>query len=147
MGGGYDFPGIHSVSVDPRDPRRVLAGVSCGGAWTTEDGGESWSVASRGMFAAYMPPEKRDDPAIQDPHRIVRCAGSPDVLWAQHHNGVFRTTDGAKSWSEVTIKPSSFGFAVAVHPNDPETAWFVPAVEDEQRGPGGGGLGGGRERE
>ncbi len=135
FGGGYDFPGIHSVSVDPRDPRRVLAGVSCGGAWTTEDGGESWSVASRGMFAAYMPPEKRDDPAIQDPHRIVRCAGSPDVLWAQHHNGVFRTTDGAKSWSEVTIKPSSFGFAVAVHPNDPETAWFVPAVKDEQRVP------------
>jgi len=135
FGGGYDFPGIHSLSVDPRDPRRVLAGVSCGGAWLTQDGGESWSVASKGMFAAYMPPERRDDPAIQDPHRIVRCAGSPDVLWAQHHNGVFRTTDGAKSWSEVTIKPSSFGFAVAAHPRDPETAWFVPAVKDEMRVP------------
>src|SRR2546427_10485725 len=36
MGGGYDFPGIHSISVDPRDPRRVLAGVSTGGAWLTE---------------------------------------------------------------------------------------------------------------
>src|SRR2546422_5236429 len=48
MGGGYDFPGIHSISVDPRDPRRVLAGVSTGGAWLTEDGGEAWSVGSRG---------------------------------------------------------------------------------------------------
>src|SRR5204863_106911 len=33
FGGGYDFPGIHSICVDPRDPRRVLVGVSCGGAW------------------------------------------------------------------------------------------------------------------
>lgn len=135
FGGGYDLPGIHSICVDPRDPRRVLAGVSCGGAWLTEDGGESWSVAPRGMIAAYMPPEQRENPVIQDPHRIVRCQGAPDVLWAQHHNGVFRTTDGARSWTEVNIKPSSFGFAVAVHPRDPETAWFVPAVKDELRVP------------
>ena len=70
--------------------------------------GESWSVASRGMFAAYTPPEQAENPVIQDPHRIVRCAGSPDVLWAQHHNGVFRSTDGAKSWKEIKINPSSF---------------------------------------
>ncbi len=69
-GGGYDFAGIHSICVDPRDPRRVLAGVSTGGAWRTEDGGESWTVASQGM-----------------------------------------------------------------RPRDPDTAWFVPAVKDEQRVP------------
>src|SRR5207244_1075717 len=28
-----------------------------------------------------------------------------------------------------------FGFAVAVHPRDPETAWFVPAIKDERRIP------------
>jgi photosystem II stability/assembly factor-like uncharacterized protein len=135
FGGGYDFPGIHSISVDPSDPRRVLAGVSCGGAWLTEDGGESWSVASRGMFAAYAPPEQAENPVIQDPHRIVRCSGAPDVFWAQHHNGVFRSTDGARSWKEIKINPSSFGFAVAVHPRDPDTAWFVPAIKDEVRVP------------
>jgi len=134
-GGGYDFAGIHSICVDPRDPRRVLAGVSVGGAWRTEDGGESWTVASQGMRAEYMPPEKQYDPVAQDPHRIVLCPAAPDVLWAQHHNGVFRSTDGARSWTEISIKPSSFGFAVAVHPRDPDTAWFVPAVKDEQRVP------------
>jgi len=135
MGGGYDFAGIHSLCVDPGNPRRVLAAVSTGGAWLTEDGGESWSVASRGMIAAYMPPDLRDDPVMQDVHRAVQCRAAPEVYWAQHHNGVFRSTDGAKSWSEVTIKPSSFGFCVAVHPRDPETAWFVPAVKDEMRVP------------
>jgi hypothetical protein len=41
FGGGYDVPGIHSICVDPRDFRRVLVGISCGGAWRTEDGGAS----------------------------------------------------------------------------------------------------------
>ena len=33
------------------------------------------------------------------------------------------------------MKPSTFGFAVAVHPRDPETAWFVPEIKDEKRIP------------
>ena len=80
--------------------------------------------------------ENQHDPNIQDPHRLVQCPGNPDVLWVQHHNGVFRSTDGALSWQEVTtVKPSTFGFAVAVHPKDPATAWFVPAASDECRAP------------
>ena len=60
-------------------------------------------------------------------------------LWVQHHNGIFRSTDGAATWSEITdVKPSTFGFPVAVHPRDPNTAWFVPAVKDEKRYPAGG---------
>ena len=136
FGGGYDHAGIHSVCVDPRDSRRVLVGVSCGGAYLTVDGGESWENRSRGMFAEYMPPEQRDNPDIQDPHRLVRCAASPDCLWVQHHNGIFRTTDEGLGWTEVTgDAPSTFGFAVAVHPREPGTAWFVPAVNAQCRVP------------
>jgi photosystem II stability/assembly factor-like uncharacterized protein len=71
----------------------------------------------------------------------VQCPKNPDTLWAQHHNGIFRSTDGASSWHEVPGIPlSKFGFAVAVHPNDPDTAWFVPAVKDERRVPVDGAL-------
>ncbi len=136
FGGGYDHPGIHSICVDPRNADRVLLGVSCGGAWMTEDAGKTWDVRCKGMYAAYMPPAQRDNPAIQDPHRIVQSPSDPNVYWCQHHNGVFRSTDGAQSWHEITaIAPSTFGFAVAVHPKDADTAWFVPAVKDEQRVP------------
>jgi hypothetical protein len=136
FGGGADFPGIHSVLVDPRDARTVRVGISCGGVWTTRDGGETWACTADGMRAEYMPPDKARDPNIQDPHILVQCPAKPDALWAQHHNGIFRTTDGAKSWSEITTaSPSVFGFAVAVHPKDPETAWFVPARKDEYRYP------------
>lgn len=136
FGGGADYPGIHSVCVHPQDSNRVLVGVSCGGAWLTSDGGETWENRAQGMYAAFMPPERKFDPNIQDPHRIVQCRARPDHLWTQHHNGVFRTSDGGKSWKEVeTVQPSVFGFATVVHPEDPDTAWFVPAIKDEKRIP------------
>jgi hypothetical protein len=135
-GGGYDHAGIHSIAIDPQDPKRVTVGVSTGGAWQTRDGGRNWSICAQGMYAEYMPPEQKFEPNVQDVHRLVLCPARPDVMWAQHHNGVFRSTDGARSWQEVTaIRPAKFGFAVTVHPKDPDTAWFVPAVKDECRVP------------
>lgn len=136
FGGGMDQPGIHSICVDPRDSDRVGVGVSCAGYWVTADGGRTWANKSQGMRAEYMPEERAFDPEVQDPHCIVQCADAPDVLWCQHHNGVFRSTDNSESWTEIEkVPPSVFGFPVAVHPHDPETAWLVPAVKDEKRIP------------
>ena len=141
MGGGKDTPGIHSICVDPRDRRHLLVGVSCGGAWTSRDGGATWSLTAKGMRAAYMPPDQADAEQIQDPHRIVRCAAAPETLWCQHHNGIWRSPDAGAHWVECTnTAVSNFGFAVAAHPMDANTAWFVPAVKDEKRYPLGGAL-------
>lgn len=136
FGGGYDTPGLHSICVHPEDGRRVIVGVSCGGAWTTTDAGASWKVTAKGMRAAYMPPDQFSKEEVQDPHRIVQCRARPEVLWTQHHNGVFKSVDGGATWSEITnVPPSTFGFACAVHPKDPDTAWLVPAQKDERRIP------------
>jgi hypothetical protein len=136
FGGGADHPGIHSVCVDPRDARHVSVGVSCGGVWNTRDGGATWTVTGNGMRAEFMPPERQFEPNIQDPHLLVQCRESPDVFWVQHHNGIFKSADGAETWTEITTaEPSAFGFAVAVHPKNPDMAWFVPAVKDEKRYP------------
>jgi hypothetical protein len=136
MGGGYDVPGIHSICVDPRNSDHLLVGVSCGGVWRSEDGGASWCSSARGMRASYMPPELADKESIQDPHRVVRCAGAPDVLWCQHHCGIWRSVDNGHQWQQVAGVPvSDFGFAVAVHPRQPDTAWFAPAEADQRRVP------------
>lgn len=136
FGGGADLPGIHSICVDPRDARHVILGISCGGVWNTTDGGQTWRVGGKGMRAEFMPPERQFEPNVQDPHLLAQCRADPDVLWVQHHNGIFRSSDGAASWTEITeVKPSAFGFPVSVHPADPDTAWFVPAIKDEKRYP------------
>jgi photosystem II stability/assembly factor-like uncharacterized protein len=135
-GGGYDHAGIHSVLVDPRDARHVTIAVSSGGVWQTRDRGETWECTSAGMIANYMPPERREDPLIQDPHRIAQCAAQPDALWCQHHAGLHRSVDGGMRWQPIAAPaPSGFGFAVAAHPADPLRAWFVPAHSDGQRMP------------
>jgi hypothetical protein len=133
---GGEQPGIGSVLVDPRNPRDIRVGVSTAGVWASSDEGASWNLINRGMYAEYMPPELREDPIAQDVHRLSRCAAHPEVVWCQHHNGVFRSEDAGATWREVTaIRPAKFGFAVAAHPQDPNTAWFIPATKDERRIP------------
>jgi len=134
-GGGYDHAGIHSVAVDPRDSAHVTVGVSTGGVWQTADGGATWRATTQGMHADYMPPERSDEPTAQHPHRVAHCKAAPDVLWTQHHCAIFRSADGGEHWSRIDAQPSSFGFALAVHPRDPDRAWFVPAVKDACRIP------------
>ncbi|MDZ4699683.1 MAG: hypothetical protein SH809_08270 [Rhodothermales bacterium] len=137
MGGGYDFAGIHSILVDPRDPKHVTIAVSCGGVWATRDSGASWElIGTKGLRNAYMPPEMAGDPISQDPHRVVQSPSNPDRMWMQHHNGIFVSDDAGLSWRELEdVQPSNFGFGVAVHPTDPDMAWFVPGIKDETRIP------------
>jgi len=140
FGGGYDEAGIHSVSPDPRQAGRVVIAISCGGVWDSNDDGASWTVRGKGLIAGYMPPEQAEAPEIQDPHRVARCAQAPDVMWMQHHSGVFRSADAGAHWEKLTPPGDDFGFAVAAHPRDPQTAWLVPAMKDEIRVPRDGAL-------
>ena len=53
-----------------------------------------------------------------------------------HRQGFSSLRSGGLNWEAVeTAQPSVFGFAVVVHPTDPDTAWFVPAIKDERRLP------------
>jgi hypothetical protein len=136
FGGGYDSPGIHSICIDPRASACMVIGVSCAGVWRSEDSGANWRLHGKGLRNAYMPPDKAFDTLPQDPHRLAQCAAAPDTIWCQHHNGIFLSRDGGTTFTEIEADaPSHFGFAVAVHPADPDTAWFIPAVKDESRYP------------
>ncbi len=136
FGGGAEFPGIHSVRVHPKDSRHVTVGISCAGIWITRDGGATWTNDGKGMRAEFVPPEHAYSMVVQDPHLLVQSPADPKVLWVQHHNGMFRSGDGGANWTEITdVKPSVFGFAVAAHPKERDTAWFVPAQKDEHRVP------------
>jgi hypothetical protein len=140
FGGGYDVPGIHSILPHPARPGELLLGISCGGVWGSREGGTQWGLQAKGMRADFMPPEQAEDENTQDPHLIAAGAAQPGTLWCQHHNGIFKSTDGSVSWQEVKAPLSSFGFAVAAHPTDGNTAWFVPATKDEKRVPVDGAL-------
>jgi photosystem II stability/assembly factor-like uncharacterized protein len=140
FGGGYDDAGIHTISPDPRDAKRIFIAISCGGVWETLDAAKTWKLHGNGMIASYLPPEQAGALESQDPHRVARCAGSPDTMWMQHHCGIFRSTDAGRTWAQLKLPVDDFGFAVVAHPRDPLTAWFVPAMKDEMRVPRDGAL-------
>ena len=132
MGGGRDEAGIHSIVVDPRDANHLYVAVSCAGVLETKDGGRTWSYRNEGVASALQPEEGSAYGC--DPHFVTACAADPDVLWQQNHLGVYRSADGAGTWAELTNKPYvDFGFAVAAHPQKPETAWIAPMESDARR--------------
>jgi hypothetical protein len=123
----------------PHHPGRLWIGAIPAGLFRSDDGA-TWKLQGEGLVATYMPPEQAGSLEIQDPHRVARCAADPDVMWMQHHNGVFRSTDAGVHWKQLAPPVTGFGFAVAAHPKDPLSAWLVPAVADEQRIPSEGAL-------
>jgi hypothetical protein len=67
-------------------------------------------------------------------HKVVRHRERPEVMFLQNHWGLYRSDDEGDSWSDVAHDvPSDFGFAMAIHPHDPETVYIVPLESDQFR--------------
>ena len=135
FGAGRDHPGCCSIVIDPRDSRHIIAGISVGGVYVSEDGGETWEARNRGLYADYLP-----DPHHEfghDPHIIVASPSNPDVLWQQNHCGIFRSVNGGRQWDNISEAdgPAYFGFALCVDAEDENVAWVAPAVSAEFRVP------------
>ncbi|MFO1090732.1 MAG: exo-alpha-sialidase [Hyphomicrobiales bacterium] len=126
---------LHSIVSDPGDPTKLWVGISAAGVFATEDGGKTWERRNRLSNAETIAPEPGHDHGADAVgfcvHNIVRAAGAGDVMYQQNHHGVFRTSDGGRSWTSIAAGlPSTFGFPVAVHPHDAETAWVLPLNGD-----------------
>jgi photosystem II stability/assembly factor-like uncharacterized protein len=123
---------LHTVECDPSRPGRVHVAISTGGVYRTDDGGATWRTAHRGVRAEFLPDKHPE--FGQCVHKVGRCAGRPDRLYLQNHWGLYRSDDAGDSWQDVANGvPSDFGFGLAVHPSDPDTAYIVPLESDQFR--------------
>lgn len=128
---------LHTIVSAPDDPGRLWVGISAAGVFATEDGGASWDRRNRlsnaGADHAHAHPGNaaHDHETGHCVHNMVRAPGAPDRMYQQNHHGVFRSTDGGRSWQEITEGlPTNYGFPIAVHPRDPETLWVLPLNGD-----------------
>lgn len=131
--GGEFAPGIHSIVVDPRDPKRILVAVSSAGVIETRDGGLSWHSANKGMLMDHTPEPEAE--WGHDPHYVEQCEGDPDHVWQQNHTGIYYSADAAKSWRRVSGREQGvhFGFPITADAKNGRTAWVVPGRSDQQR--------------
>ncbi|TAL10022.1 MAG: exo-alpha-sialidase [Chloroflexota bacterium] len=116
---------LHSIVPHRTDADRVWVGISSVGAFETQDGGVTWETRNRGVRAEFSP--DRYPEYGQCVHKLVMAADGGEHLYQQNHCGVYRSTDGGRSWDEITEGlPSDFGFPMAAHPRDPMTVWTIP---------------------
>jgi hypothetical protein len=123
---------LHTILLDPTDPRRMHVAISTGGVYRSEDGGRSWHPRNQGIRAEFLP-EKYPEFG-QCVHKVVRHPSRPNRLFLQNHFGLYRSDDGGDTWTDIARGvPSDFGFAMAMHPHDPDTVYTLPLESDEFR--------------
>ena len=125
---------LHTIVLDPSNPKRMYIAISAAGAFRTDDGGETWTPINRGLKSQYIPdPEAQVGHCV---HRIAMHPSRPDTLFMQKHWDVMRTDNAGDRWEEVSGNlPTDFGFVVDVHAHEPETVYVLPIKSDSEHYP------------
>jgi photosystem II stability/assembly factor-like uncharacterized protein len=122
---------LHTILIDPTNPKRIFIAISAAGAFRTEDGGATWKPINRGLSSQFMP-----DPTAEVGHCVHRLAmhrDRPNTLFMQKHWDVMRTDNSGDQWTEVSGNlPTDFGFVIDVHAHEPETVYVVPIKSDSE---------------
>ena len=126
--------GLHTILLDPSNPKRMFIAISAAGAFRTDDGGGSWKPINQGLHSQYIPDPKAETGHCV--HRIAMHKSRPETLYMQKHWDVLRTDNPGDSWQEVSGNlPTDFGFVIDVHAHEPETIYVVPIKSDSEHFP------------
>src|SRR5579884_3359517 len=120
------FRGGRAVAVAGDPTRRLVFyfGAVDGGVWKTTNGGETWTnltdgvsdIASVGAIAV----------APSDPNVIYVGTGEAD--WREDltsGDGMWRSTDGGRSWRHLGLDNTRHIAVVRVHPANPDVVWVA----------------------
>jgi photosystem II stability/assembly factor-like uncharacterized protein len=126
---------VHTILLDPKNANRIYVAISAGGAFRTDDAGNSWKPINRGLKSPYELPDP-DAEVGHCVHRIALHPSRPDVVFMQKHWDVLRTDNAGEQWTEVSGNlPTDFGFPIDVHAHEPETIFVVPIKSDSEHYP------------
>ena len=120
-----------------QDPMTYYMGAT-GGVWKTEDAGESWKNVSDGFI------KTASVGAIavseSDPNVVYVGMGEAPVrgVMTSHGDGVYKSTDGGKTWSHMGLEKTRQISKIVVHPDNPDMlivgAQGSPYAATEDRG-------------
>lgn len=119
---------VVAVAGHPGENGTFYFGACAGGVWQTTDAGSTWVNISDGYFntAAIGALAVSD----ADPNVIYAGTGETAIRGnVSHGDGVYRSTDGGRTWQNVGLSESRHIGRIRIHPEDPDTAW-VAALGD-----------------
>ncbi|HKW77595.1 MAG TPA: glycosyl hydrolase [Candidatus Limnocylindria bacterium] len=115
---------VGAVAGDPKDRNTFYFGSTGGGVWKTQDAGHYWENMSDGFF------KRASVGAIavagSDPNVVYVGMGESCIRGnVSHGDGVYRSTDGGKTWAHLGLEKTRNIGKVRVHPGDPDTAYVA----------------------
>ncbi len=122
--------GMCTHSIQLADGTMYVA-ISAAGAFRSEDGGDSWTPINKAVAAEFMPDPYPE--VGQCVHKLLVHPTQPECIWQQNHCGVYRSDDRGDNWERLDGNglPTSFGFPLALDPEDPDVAYVIPEQSQE----------------
>ncbi len=113
---------ISALDVQDDDPRLMYVGTSGGGVWRSRNGGINF--------------ESVFDDHCQSIGAVAIDQARPDTVWVgtgevwvrnsvSVGDGIYKTTDGGKTWANMGLTDSERIAAVIIHPTDPDIIYVA----------------------
>ena len=116
---------VHDIEVDPKDPSIIYVATATGGIWKTTNNGTTWAPIFEGQ-----PENTFGDLAIFAGDSRIVWAGSGEQNNRQSSSwgsGIYRSTDGGRTWAHVGLTSTASIGRVLTHPTDANVAWVAAA--------------------
>ncbi|HEU5374017.1 MAG TPA: hypothetical protein VFV38_01115 [Ktedonobacteraceae bacterium] len=122
--GPYRGGRVVAVAGDPVDKQKFYFGSTGGGIWQTTDGGLIWENISDGYF------QRASVGAIAvsqaDPNVIYVGMGETTIRGnVSHGDGMYKSTDGGRSWLHLGLAETRHIGKVRIHPQNPDLVYIA----------------------
>ncbi len=115
---------VVAVAGDPSDPAVFWFGAVAGGIWKTADAGVTWTNVSDG----YLNTSSVGALAVSDSDPSVIYAGMGESTIrtdVSHGDGVYRSTDGGRTWAHLGLAATRHISEIRIHPRDPDRVYVA----------------------
>jgi photosystem II stability/assembly factor-like uncharacterized protein len=115
---------VVAVAGHPTEAMTFYFGACAGGVWKTTDGGTYWENVSDGFFETAAVGALAVAPS--DPNVLYAGTGEACIRSnVSHGDGVYRSTDGGRTWVNRGLRDTRHIGRVRVHPRDPDVVYVA----------------------
>lgn len=113
---------VADIEVNPADPTHFYVAYASGGLWKTTSNGSSFTP----LFDREMVMTIGDIAVDWSSNTIWVGTGEVNSSRSSYSGtGIFKSTDGGKTWSHMGLGESHHIGRILLHPKDPNTAWVA----------------------